>query len=64
MRKFEILGIRNKDKECWEINCPICNIPITKFSIVIDGKCDICNFKWKRIDNNIIKKSRIALILE
>lgn len=64
MKKLKILGIRNKENKCWEIYCPRCNNSITKLSIAIDGKCNICGWEWKGIDKSINKKSRIALILE
>ncbi len=62
MRRLKILGLRNRDKECWELYCPICDNLITKFSIAIDGRCSKCGWEWKRMNVKDLN-SRIALIL-
>lgn len=62
MRKLKILGIRNQDKECWELYCPICDNLITKSSIAIDGKCSKCDWEWNMMNVKDLN-SRIALIL-
>ncbi len=63
MKKLKILGVRNKDKKCWEIECPICNNLIIKTSIAIDGRCDKCNWEWKGLNAKENHNSRIALIV-
>ena len=60
MRRITIEGVRNPDKECWEIYCPICGVIIRKRFLVDDKICS-CGWNWKAIADDNFKVAVVRL---